>query len=281
MSEMATIFGRQSSTMSKVTKNKWTVKDSPGELRNINKHVLQVHPAYQRSCTNSKVTAIAAAWSWIACSTIIVGHRGGDYWVIDGQHRVLAARKRADITDLPCVVFETDGISQEAKGFLDANTMRKAVNSIDKFHAAIAAGDETAVFVSNLFEELEIMPSQYAKTGKQIKSVGFVMAKAIENRADIEVVIRFTAKLCENHPISERILSALTYIYQSGLDIREPRLSARIMKIGPAGLLKAANKAAAYFAAGGAKVWATGVIDEVNKGLRTKYEIGANDESND
>lgn len=276
MSEMAISFGRQSKTKTKIERYGWTVKDTPGELKRLNKNVLQVHPAYQRHAVEPKIKMIAASWSWVACGAIIVGERSGEYWVIDGQHRVLAAKRRADIDSLPCLVFETDSVEQEARGFLDANTGRKPVSSIDKFRASIAAGDETAKRVDLLFKELGINPRATANRAMEIKSVAWAMTRARDNSEAFEVVIRLAAELCQESILHEMLLDGLYYLHiHSETKLDDKRLRDRIKKIGSARLVEAAKRASAYFARGGAKVWAEGMLSEINKGLREKVTLGA------
>ena len=61
--------------ITKVEKFGWTVKDKLGLFRMVNKHEINIHPAYQRHMVNSKVLEIAKAWSWLACGVIIIGER--------------------------------------------------------------------------------------------------------------------------------------------------------------------------------------------------------------
>jgi len=274
MSEMAMAFGRQSKTSTKIERYGWTLKDSPGEMRRLNKNVLQVHPAYQRHAVETKIKMIAAAWSWVACGAIIVGNRGGEYWVIDGQHRVLAARRRADIDSMPCLVFETESVEQEAQGFLDANTGRKPVSSIDKFRASIASGDETAKYVDALFSELGITPRATASKPLEIKSMAWALARARENREAFDVVVRMAADLCKETIVHEMLLDGLYYLHtNSETNLGDKRMRDRLKKIGAGRLMEAAKRASAYFARGGAKVWADGMLSELNKGLRNKIEV--------
>ena len=91
----------------KIKRYGWTVQDEPGDMRLLHKDKLQIHPAYQRDLVAQKVSEISAAWSWIALGALVVGERGGEFWVIDGQHRAAAAKRRSDTTHLPCVVFKT------------------------------------------------------------------------------------------------------------------------------------------------------------------------------
>lgn len=71
---------------------------------------LSVDASYQRSTENDAsrrlITSIAVKFDWRLCMPLVVSRRlGGELIVIDGQHRTMAARKRADILHLPCCIF--------------------------------------------------------------------------------------------------------------------------------------------------------------------------------
>lgn len=76
---------------------------APGEL--------DIDPAYQRDVTNGSsltlIRRLAQHWNWDLCQPLVVARRaGGGLFVIDGQHRLEAARLRGDIPQLPCVVVD-------------------------------------------------------------------------------------------------------------------------------------------------------------------------------
>lgn len=109
---------------------------------------LSLDVSYQRSTDNHAsqrlIASIAANFDWRLCMPLVVSRRAdGTFAVIDGQHRLLAARLRK-MDDLPCVVFTYDSPEEEAKMFVAANRARKAMNRLDDFHAALAAGDSDA-----------------------------------------------------------------------------------------------------------------------------------------
>lgn len=274
MSEMLKEVTRQG--VDKTARYGWITKDAPGELRTLHKDVLQIHPAYQRDAIPSKIKDITAQWSFVACGAIVVGLRGNEYWVIDGQHRVLAAKRRSDITHLPCVIFHTEDVKQEAVAFLDLNTGRKPVSTLGKFKAMIAAGDESAVFVHDTLEAFGITPKPSAHKAKEIKSLGWALKKAKENPARFEKVMRMANDLSTDIPIQEKLLDGLWYIDER-IDggITNRRFSERIHQIGASKLIEAANKASAYFVRGGASVWAQGMLDAVNRGLQKRFEMKA------
>lgn len=264
-------FGRSSGVAtSKIDRYKWTVKDDPGALKLLHKTDLKIHPSYQRHAAGKKVVDIASSWSWIACGAIVVADRGGEFWVIDGQHRVLAAKNRADIDLLPCVVFATESVAQEAQGFLDLNTQRKAMSSIDRFRALLVAGNDIAIFVDSEFKRLGIVANNSGHGTRNIKSVGLCMTMAQIDKEMFSDTLSLVALICADCPIKERLLSGLGYIRQK-VGAIDGKLHKRIVDIGQDRLNQGAMRAAAFYKRGGAKVFATGMLEEINKGLQKRY----------
>lgn len=267
-------IGDSVNNVDKVKRYGWVIKDDPGELKRLHKKDLRIHPAYQRDLLQLKVLEIASTWSWVGCGAIVVGDRGGDLWVIDGQHRVMAAMKRSDINELPCIVFKTESVKQEAGAFLDLNAGRKPVSSLGKFKAMIAAGDKAACDVHLMLERLGISTKSMASKPKEIKSVAWLIRKAKEDTFKLEVILTLTDKLCPDIPLQERLLDGLWYINENlPGGVSDKRFIERAYAVGGRKLLDAANRASAYFAKGGARVWANGMIEELNKGLRYKFVL--------
>lgn len=257
----------------KIKRYGWTVQDAPGEMRLLHKDTLQIHPAYQRDLVAQKVSEISAAWSWVALGALVVGERRGEFWVIDGQHRAAAAKRRSDITHLPCVVFKTTDVKQEARGFLTIQTMRKPVTAVAKQKAMVTAGDEVAAFVQQTVESLglEIKPS--AHTVGQLKCVGWCLKRAADDRQTFAKVLSIGAGLFaqDNMAIAERVLEGLWVLNaKCGDGLADPRLVKRLREKGARVLLDAANRASAYYASGGSKIWAQGMLGELNKGLQER-----------
>ena len=272
---------KSTNEMNKVARYGWVKKDSPGCFEMLSKTILQMAEEYQRHVVPSKIVLITKAWSWISCGAIIVAYRDGVYWVVDGQHRVLSAMRRSDIDKLPCLVFETSSIITEARAFLDVNTLRRPVTAIDQLKAKATTNDAESMFVVRAIEDAGLEIRTYARAVNQIKCVGICQRLAQEDRAAFVSALNLLAALCriENTPILERPLSALHYLDRniSG-GLSNKRLRERINAIGAQVLLVASNKAAAFYARGGAKVWATGVLESINKGMRNRF-VFVRDES--
>lgn len=93
---------------------------------------LQVDDAYQRSIdtpgSQSMIRTIARNWNWDLCQPLFVARRSDTrLYVVDGQHRLAAARMRSDIDQLPCIVSLTDGPAQEASLFSEFNRHRRSI----------------------------------------------------------------------------------------------------------------------------------------------------------
>lgn len=112
---------------------------------------LRIDPAYQRSLELSAskrlVRQIAQEWNWDLCLPLVVAKRS-DFidrlFVIDGQHRLAAARLRGDIEQLPCVIVAHDSVAEEAAAFVKLNQQRQPLSGLDLFKAAVASGDAEA-----------------------------------------------------------------------------------------------------------------------------------------
>ena len=123
------------------------------EFRRI--HELKIDPAYQRTIdtggSQTLMRRIAMFWDWGLCQPLTVAKReDGTLMVVDGQHRLAAAKLRNDIYDLPCVVTAYANASDEAAAFVALNQQRRPLSKLDLFKAALAAEDNDAVAISRL-----------------------------------------------------------------------------------------------------------------------------------
>lgn len=112
---------------------------------------LEIDPTYQRSIDNNEsqalIAEIALNWHWGRAQLLNVSRRDGRLFVVDGQHRHAAAKLRGDIQQLPCLVEEFASVAEEAALFDDLNGRRRPVSALDKFRAALVAGDPDCVAI--------------------------------------------------------------------------------------------------------------------------------------
>nr|WP_308417378.1 DUF6551 family protein [Sphingobium fuliginis] len=72
---------------------------------------------------------------------------------------------RGDLLQLPCCLYSYDSLEEEARMFIVANRARKAMNRLDDFHAAIAAGDEDALEIRALLNDAGLSVARDTSSG--------------------------------------------------------------------------------------------------------------------
>lgn len=169
----------------------------PPSIENRHPDELSLDDSYQRSTDNGASRAlikkIATGWDWRMCLPLVVSKRDdGSLWVIDGQHRLAAAKMRGDIPFLPCCVGVYGTVADEAAMFVAMNRARKTMNRLDDFHAAIASGDPQSIEVAKLITDAGFTVSR--KTGSQSWRPGEVAFTAAITR----VLRKHGPKVCVN-----------------------------------------------------------------------------------
>lgn len=248
-----------------------------GEMLYLNKKILMIDASYQRESALNTVRAISANWSWLAVGAITVAERDGKYWVIDGQHRVMAALSRSDVDTLPCIVFKTRGAKDEAGAFLELNSARSPVTALQKFAAMLVAEDAGAIGVNSILKRHGIILCSKPFRSKSTKAIAFFLNRA-NDLHELNFFTEAISEICAESIISGRLLEGLWYLHfhvdtDTDGGIMDGALLKRICKVGPKVLEIAARDAALYFDTTGGKVWAKGMMDAVNKGLRNKFKF--------
>ena len=148
---------------------------------------LHIDPSYQRNistdASQSLIKRIAAHWNWDLCQPLVVARRQGmieQLFVIDGQHRLAAARLRRDIDQLPCVIVNYASATEEAANFVHLNQQRRPLTSIEIFKAAVASGDQQAAEIVAVMEAegLTVAPHTMAMSWKpgMVSNIGGIKA---------------------------------------------------------------------------------------------------------
>ena len=107
-----------------------------------------------------------------------------------------------------------------------------------------------------------------------LKCIGFILTRAKEDPLALEEVLVAAIEICGTAPIHERVLASLWYLHRNAeVNLFDKRLRARLKAMGSENILNAAAKASAYYAGGGMRIWAEGVLNEVNRGLRNKISL--------
>ena len=256
----------------KVDLYKWLMTGKPGELLYLAKTALEVDHAYQRTAKNARVVKLAKRWNWLACGTLTVANRGGRYYVVDGQHRLMAALKRSDVERLPCLVFESSDMLYEAVAFRDANKERRPITTFEQWKSDRVAQDEPTLFAHKIITNAGRIPSQTAGP-TTVRCLTSVVAAARNAREELNRVWPLAVQVCQGNALHERVFGALMYLecnLAEGQSVANKHWRDKILRLGYKGILDSTNRAAVFYAKGGPKVWALGVIQELNKGSRTQ-----------
>jgi len=276
--ELVQVFGNKV-TMTKVEKHGWTMADRQGKFMLLPKSELNIDHAYQRDKINTtRVHAICSDWSWKACGVLSVSRRpDGTYWVFDGQHRKLAADKRADIKKLPCMVFDEgdDGRAGEACGFLAANTLRGPVNAWSNHKAAVFAGVRLNIAMQEMVEAEGLVVSSQSQPGT-VACVAALLSQFGADEALCRRVFKACVRIAAGQPINDRFFVGMCgverHLFANSMgSVSDGEQFARLAAAGYECIQRAIRRRVAELQQGGSKPWTDGIIQYVlNHGRRTR-----------
>ena len=254
-----------------------------GEFRMIPKAKLHVDPAYQRPKHESHVNRISKDLRWCLFGSLTVVSRGdGGFFVIDGQHRKLAADLRDDVSSLPCLIFPISSIPAEAWVFTAIQENRKHLTAFDRYHARLAAKEPAALQLRELLmsTEYEVSP----KSGlEKVGVVTCVQRLLAEFERDLkngdhpllaDGVWDLIITICNGRCPHNRIVSGVCHLERQlrseGQTLLDGRNSSKLISRGQMGLLKDMAAAADYLEDKTAACFAQGLLKVVNRGRKTK-----------
>jgi hypothetical protein len=133
------------------------VNEEPLEVRMLPVSDLAIDRKYQRILDKGWCERVAQKWKPELCQALDVSVResleyGNQYFVIDGQHRLEAARIRG-VKMLPCIITRNLTSEDEATLFIQLQKNRRALGSIDLFWAMFHSNDPAAVRIAELCQK--------------------------------------------------------------------------------------------------------------------------------
>ena len=145
----------------------------PPELIWIDVEDLFIDPRFQRSIAEARgerlVARIAANFRWSVFGAILVTRlEDGRYSVIDGQHRIAAAKKRG-IRQVPAVVVALLNLAEQAESFVRANADRVQVNPYALWKARLAAGEPEWIDFKAALDKAKIDVPFYTMAKRELK----------------------------------------------------------------------------------------------------------------
>jgi hypothetical protein len=251
----------------------WVPLGPQGKFEWLPKDRLEIDYEYQRDKISvERVLRIARLFSWQAFGTLIVSRRPDQRLVVvEGQHRKLAADKRADVSLLPCMVFEFAAVADEAAAFVQINTDRGPVPTYHKYRALLKQGDATAVTVERLIQLLGYKVTKAANHDFTIGCVGSLLSAFNSDERAAETALRVAVEVCGGKPVHNHLFAGLFYVerhmrhYRVG-SLAEPKHSGKLARSGQDVVMRDIHAAVAYRRKGGAKIYAEAIIDHLNRG---------------
>jgi hypothetical protein len=255
------------------------MSENKSEIVWLPTQTLLVDSDYQRRVSQSKVSKMAKNWHPQSVGVIVVSLRAdGRYYVIDGQHRVAAAKK-IGITELRCEVHKDLPIQTEAKTFHYNNANRKSPNRIELFNALRIEGDPAVALVDRLVASVGRHVGEGKSTATNIRCAGALHEFALNYPETLERVWPLLAELCKGEVLDERLVRAFHYLEPriAPRSLTEATIAKRLIRMGYRKVLGFINQSAAAYARGGDRPWALGLLNAANFGVSEKHELRIKD----
>lgn len=132
---------------------------SVASLKDMKVSEFHTDPSVQRQLNEPRVKALAADFNPQMLGLVTASKRpDGRSYILDGQHRIAAARLKQYNGYVATRLYENLSVSEEAKLFLDLNNTRK-VNALDKFNVRATMGDPAAVALKAALERVGLRAS--------------------------------------------------------------------------------------------------------------------------
>ena len=125
----------------------------------------------------TRVKRYSKFFDWDIFGVPLVSLRNGEYWIVDGQHRV-ELLKLLGVEEVMCQIICGLTYEQEAEKFVKLNSERGGLTSNQKFHARVEGKDDTALVLVGILQKYGF---RYAKTAG-LKKDNYISAIAcVEN----------------------------------------------------------------------------------------------------
>lgn len=253
------------------------------EITCVAKERLKIDKSYQRDISPQLVKRIAKDWNPLYLGVLHVAEVNGGYWVIDGQHRLEAAKLRPDIKTLPCVIHKSIDQKTAAEMFLGINgakdamrPTRKSLTTYQKYNALITAGDLTALKIQS---KLHVAGYWVPKSSIKARGLNAIMAvyRAYAKDEDsaetaLDICLEMAMGGSVNGRAFEGIYEFIRNTKRHAPPIPENEWRKRIVRIGleaienRIGIVYAATRSCSSYICG------TTVLDMFNYGQRNKIE---------
>jgi hypothetical protein len=210
----------------------------PPKLEWIDVSLIDVDNNYQRELDKRRVNKLLRHFKWdnFGAITLVPGENGR-YFVTDGQHRLKAACLHPSVDKVPATIANCAEMKAAAGNFLAINRDRKAVTTIEKHWAGVAAEDADCLRVQYALQAAgcDVVPEYGYKRPNLTHSVAGVL-RALKRDGEEAVVAALEmirkARPTDNDALQNIRINAVSQIFGANPELDETKM---IRVLGPGG----------------------------------------------
>ncbi|WP_319533396.1 DUF6551 family protein [uncultured Cohaesibacter sp.] len=250
----------------------------------VNVDLIMTDNNYQRDLVSARVKKILKSFSWRYFQPVTLAPKSdGTYAVLDGQHRVEAAKLHPTVSEVPASIIEASCVRDEADTFVKVNTERSSVSTIDRFWAGLVASDDDALSVQRVVTaaNCQIAPATGVLKPRMTNAVGAV-SRAIRNYGD-KAVIDTMKTICAAWPedgkaLKGTIITGLSRVLRANPDADLDHIT-HVLKDQDMATFTANAEAIRKISGGTADTAiAKTIIEQYNRSKRKKLELVRKDQ---
>ena len=220
---------------------------NPGTERMIMTSKLVSGMPYQRPVEDAEVDRLIAEWDDRLLDPLIVSFRAGNFYLVDGQHRVCAVRKMNGGRDvvMQCLVYSGLTYEDEAELCYKLDKAKKRLSLSQSTNALLESGrDEEIVEIKQLLERKGFV---WALNKSGSKAYEIKAARGVINSYRELGAPLFSRMLCllddtwhgDAASLNAAMLSGMTLFLKTyGSDMDDRAFAARLSSVDPAEILR-------------------------------------------
>lgn len=238
----------------------------------VDKLVIPEEEYQRKQVTGRKVKKIADSFDWacFGCLTV-VRREDGSLMVVDGGHRLRGARLRGDVDRVPCMVFNIQDISEEARLFLNINESQTKTSAEQHFVAGRIAQNPAALIAADILASkgFEVQPNKGRITG-EFSAIGTLMNFVDKSPDDARRVFDISVSICDGKAPTAHILRGVWYIaVVKSTDLDRVAIS-KLRELGAKVIHRQIAQSQALLGTSGEKAYAHAILTLANKNRRAR-----------
>lgn len=205
----------------KVERYDWANPGDHGRRCNLPVAELNIDNSYQRNeVSDINTLSTAREFCWLAFGVVVVMERSnGKKYIVDGQQRWLAAKRRGDIPAIPCVVFHSNGAEHEARAFIALNLHRTKVTAVQKFRVSDRAGIQPERKISEWLKSVDLAVTPDGKSTASVCFPAHLIRTWKANETACQTAIKLQRAINNGEPLHSSVHNGLCWLLCRNIDI--------------------------------------------------------------